>query len=553
MSNKTTNDMRTYLDKYILLMLGILMLGATYTQAQKDSVLNGSVIDVVKTFKPILSESIKIPVNPNPETPDIVKTDFTYNVPLVSFQVEPTVYTIKPLTLGTMLLPKLKGNYLKMGYGNYNSPYFEAYLNTVRNKNRQAGLHYNHLSAGGDNNYNNFSQNRLNGYIKEFAEKNVYGLNVNYDRTLVNRYGFNTGLEPQRDSLKNIYNLIEVNGSYQLLSKDTTQDVTKFNAGFYHFGTNRNSRENSIQVGGLIGRAFSGIPIFIPFSVQQFSNTYNDSSLQRLYINLNPEARLSEKEFYLKAGFNSTFYNDSVGTNFHFYPKAEGGFYLIPSKLTVLAGITGNLAPHTLRSINTENPFATGIQLRNQNTTFEVYGNIKGQLGSRSSFNLFSSSANINNMLFYANDTITGRQKTIYDDGSLVKLGFEIDYHVHTKFYFALAGTVFNYKLKNLSQPFTRPGFELKFNSQYNMGDKFVFRLDVIYLNQRYGLLEGTTTQNNIKIQPFTDFNFGIDYRYNKNVSAFVLFNNIANNRYQVWLNHPVYGFNMLGGLTFTF
>lgn len=542
-----------YFKLHMHLALSTCLLCVKTSIAQRDSVMSGSVIDVVKSFKPILSESIKIPVNPNPETPDITKTDFTYNVPLVSFKVEPTIYTIKPLTLGTMLLPKLKGNYIKMGYGNYNSPYFEGYLNTVRNKNRQAGLYYNHLSAGGDNNYNNFSQNKLNGYIKEYADKNVYGLNVGYDRTLVNRYGFNDGLQPQRDTLKNIYNLIDINGSYQLLSKDTSVDVTKFNAGYYHFGTNRNSRENGVQVGGLVARNLSGIPIYIPFNILHLNNTINDTSLQRLYININPEARLNEKEFYLKAGFNSTFFNDSVGTNFHFYPKAEGGFYVIPNKLTVLAGITGNLNPHTLRSINTENPFATRIQLRNQNTTFEVYGNIKGQLGSRSSFNLFSSSANINNILFYANDTITGVQKTIYDNGSLVKLGFEIDYHVNTKFYFALAGTVFNYKLKNLSQPFTRPGFEFKFNSQYNMGDKFVLRLDVIYLNQRYGLLEGLQTATNLKMQPFTDFNFGLDYRYNKNVSAFVLFNNIANNRYQIWLNHPVYGFNMLGGLTFTF
>jgi outer membrane receptor protein involved in Fe transport len=55
------------------------------------------------------------------------------------------------------------------------------------------------------------------------------------------------------------------------------------------------------------------------------------------------------------------------------------------------------------------------------------------------------------------------------------------------------------------------------------------------------------------KMDPFVDLNIGVDYRYSKNLSAFIQLNNLANNRYDRFVNYPVYGINILGGFTFTF
>ncbi|MFN4082160.1 MAG: hypothetical protein ACK4K9_00865 [Bacteroidia bacterium] len=535
-------------------ILQILVLYNYMLFAQRDTVLSGSIVDVVKDFKPILSESIKIPINPNPEIPEITKTNFIYEIPNISFSVEPTIYTIKPLTMGTMLLPKLKGNYLKVGFGNYTTPFLETYINTVRNKNRQAGFYFNHLSSAGDNDFNNFSNNKIKGYIKEFAEKNIYSLDVGYNRIRVNQFGFQNDLQPSKDSLKNIYNQININGGYELLRKDSSEK-TRFGLSYNYFGSNRNINENNILFTSLITRKASGVPVSLPISVQHNAISINANDYQRTFININPEASLTENEFYIKAGFNSTIYSDSISPRLYFFPKAEAAFHVVPQKLTVLAGITGNIRPHTFRCIATENPFATNIQFRNEINKFEIYGGIKGQLSKRSSFNIFSSTSNIENMLFYANDTLTGVQRTVYDDrtGSLVKLGFEADYQVSTKFMIAFSGTLYNYKLNNLSHPFSRPGFEYKLNMLYNMGDKFVLRTDIFYMNQRFGAIRVADNDYVFTMNPFTDANIALDYRYNKNVSAFIQCNNIANNRYQIWLNHPVYGFNLLAGLTFTF
>jgi outer membrane receptor protein involved in Fe transport len=92
----------------------------------------------------------------------------------------------------------------------------------------------------------------------------------------------------------------------------------------------------------------------------------------------------------------------------------------------------------------------------------------------------------------------------------------------------------------------------------YNIGDKFLVKLDLFYWGERSGAIvtENADLSKKIisqKLDPFVDLNFGIDYRYSKNFSAFIQINNIANGRYQRFANYPVYGINFLGGFTFTF
>ena len=49
------------------------------------------------------------------------------------------------------------------------------------------------------------------------------------------------------------------------------------------------------------------------------------------------------------------------------------------------------------------------------------------------------------------------------------------------------------------------------------------------------------------------DLSAGIELVINKRFSAWLNLNNIFDNKYQRWLNYPVYGLNILGGVTFKF
>ena len=49
------------------------------------------------------------------------------------------------------------------------------------------------------------------------------------------------------------------------------------------------------------------------------------------------------------------------------------------------------------------------------------------------------------------------------------------------------------------------------------------------------------------------DLNAGLEFRITKNLNLWTQFNNITNKTYQRWKQYPVYGFNFVGGVVFSF
>ena len=49
------------------------------------------------------------------------------------------------------------------------------------------------------------------------------------------------------------------------------------------------------------------------------------------------------------------------------------------------------------------------------------------------------------------------------------------------------------------------------------------------------------------------DLNAGLEFKITKNLSAWTQFNNLFNKTYQRWNQYPVYGFNFVGGIVFSF
>src|SRR6478735_5456500 len=139
------SNMTTKVNSIKIYIVAAAMATGFHTVAQDT--LRTDVVDVVKAFKPILSESIKIQSNPNPEIPETKKPTITYDIPEKRMEGNPTLYTIKPLSLGTALLPKLKHNYTKLGYVTYNTPLIETYLMSGRNRKVQGGFFFKHLSS----------------------------------------------------------------------------------------------------------------------------------------------------------------------------------------------------------------------------------------------------------------------------------------------------------------------------------------------------------------------------------------------------------------------
>ena len=95
-----------------------------------------------------------------------------------------TVYEVDPIKAASVKgepLSKLYRGYAKGGYGNYNTPYAELYYHNLRSKKYSNGVHYRHLSSGGqirDVGYSGYSQNELNLFGKSFIKKSICAFQI---------------------------------------------------------------------------------------------------------------------------------------------------------------------------------------------------------------------------------------------------------------------------------------------------------------------------------------------------------------------------------------
>src|SRR5207248_3783807 len=55
------------------------------------------------------------------------------------------------------------------------------------------------------------------------------------------------------------------------------------------------------------------------------------------------------------------------------------------------------------------------------------------------------------------------------------------------------------------------------------------------------------------KLPGAVDLSAGLEFKIVKNVKLWGQFNNIFNKEYQRWNQYPVYGFNLMGGVVFSF
>jgi len=49
------------------------------------------------------------------------------------------------------------------------------------------------------------------------------------------------------------------------------------------------------------------------------------------------------------------------------------------------------------------------------------------------------------------------------------------------------------------------------------------------------------------------DMNAGLEFRITKNLNVWSQFNNLFNKEYQRWNQYPVYGFNFVAGIVYSF
>ena len=498
----------------------------------------------------------KIP--PRPSEP--VKPDIVYELKNLRFSTPDFNPSIRPLKLKQEDISKVYGNTLSAGYGNYASPYLEAYFNSKRNKNQFYGAHFYHHSFGNgpvDKKNSASGTTEVNLFGKAMSSTIVANGTIGYENRSTYFYGYQPGTEPNRDDIRQSFTTVSLGagienakladfnyslqGSYSHLSDHYLAQEGELGLVFKGgYKISDDSRLNLSADYYLINRKDAD-PGYKPRSLFHAKAGYQFSPLDKLWLTL---------------GANFAYENDTIGRNksFHAYPHARADYSLSESVMAY-AVLTGDIDKVSLHTLSRENLWLkSDIDIFHTNRSVELISGLKGNLGKKVAFGAGVSLANLKNLYFYQNET-TDRAKfnVIYDNGDVRRMNLfaELGYTYGESVKMVVRGDYFHYTTDNVPEAYHRPAYRLAINSSYSLYSKLLFNVD--FIAQGGIKAYDPQTLKTVTLDPALDLNVRVDYFVSKKISAFLKFNNLLSNGYQVYLHYPVRGFQAMGGVTWSF
>jgi hypothetical protein len=528
------------------------------------------------------------------ESPKIMDTVFaspTATFPLLAMNYEPSLelQPIEPAKVNTVQqLPQLYNGYARIGIGSILMPLAEVYYNNTRTRKFTYGVHGQHLSSFGRiNDYapSNFDRTNFRAFGGMNEKRYDWSGEFNYNSRGLHFYGFRNE-NADADSISQRFNTIGLKGQFSSHKHDSLGVNWRGGIEYRHFGDRKpeetansdwRATENYFAIGGGAwyrwGTEIYGADIDLKYNGYKYG-VENDTLLTALdsgivrnntVFSLRPYISTYSKNKRLKAkiGVDITL-SAAAKTKFYVYPNAEVKYSLFDDILIPYAGLRGGLTQQTFKNITDINEFTlSNVQLRNEHKALEAYIGLKGTLSRRISFNVSAGFAHIKDKALFVTDTLYSggnRFAVIYDTMNIATVEGSLSYQLLEKTKVDVIGRYFSYNPLNNTYAWNLPQVQFVLRASHNLYDKFIFTADVTLEGGRralvYTMEEDVTEENGQlakKLGFIADLNLGVEYRYNKRISAFVNLNNLAAQRYQRWYNYPVMGLQVMGGVTFRF
>ncbi len=550
-----------------LLVFCLLTLSVGVLNAQKRDTLESMTSVNKSQYQPTVAEANKI--NENPEI-----IDSTKKIPVSIYGIQSkkmgTTFSVQPIVPAKMLgepLNKLYNSLIKVGMGTYTSPYAELWVNTLRSKEYSGGLHIKHLSSsytpvssGKQLGYAGFSNDEIGVSGKKFLKKHSLIGNADYASNIVHFYGFQEELHPQlsKDSTQQHFNLFSANAELKSHYTDLKQLNHDIRLDYYTLMDKFNTSENNVKASAIVQTAVAKELLVVNTSVDYYNYRTSVDTINNTIVKLNPNFSGTDSNYTYNLGITAVA-DVFDKAKFYFYPNFTFSYNIFEHIIIPYAGLTGDLQKNSYKSFTDINPFVMShLSMQNSNKQYEAYGGIKGTLSSTTSYNVSVSYQKLNNMALFVNDTTGYKNKfdVIYDNATILTVHGEAAYQLREKIRFNLAGDYFDYKMATQQYAWYKPQLKVTLTGNYNINSKIVAKVDVFYLASQYAKNVSDDNGNILaqkQIPYLVDINLGTEYHYTKKLSFFIKLNNIANMKYKRWYNYPTQGFNVMGGLSFSF
>lgn len=539
--------------------------------------INPTKVMVIEGFKPQIPESEKI--KETTQFSDTTKIDKTQKYSFVEKTLN-TDYEIRPLNSAKVSGEKLSDLYrstILLGGGTHFTSVSNITFNSLRENDYSYGLTFNHFANRySDKNSGKLkkSLNQVHLFGKKIEERNIYLVNLDYDRNSVeNEYRLLPESVTNTDKNRFSYSKIGV----AVFSRELSEYKLKHKTNFFISDLNELS-ENQIHLNTSISKNVRGYPVELEIEFDNFIN-YANSELDDVersdfkIFALNSFISIEKYDFDIDLGFSSDYILDDLnGTEIGFFPYVNISKFLVKDILYIEGGLENNGYRNTIKSLSDDNPYIYAFAT-NQDVVFddfntldlrtteenEAYLYMKNVIGKDEVFEGKLSYAYIVNapvfykVPYYPN----GKYLSSYIDVWRLHANANYEWQINDLVGVHASANYFNYDtiVSNKENINGSLGVSL------NLDEKIKMNTSVSYLGKRrsVGGLQDSLQNYHINYNDIFDLNhqlhanISIDYNYTKSISAYLRINNIFNSKQDMWEGYQEIGRNAWFGLSYSF
>jgi hypothetical protein len=554
---------------FVLAVLAIVWFHANVLRAQtrqgeaKDPGLREK-FDIVKNYKPQLSDADKLPIQPKKEEVDEEAISLDYDIEVRPAAAPRQNAAPRAARGGEQTRETaLYHHQLRMGGGNLGTFVGDYHYASRRNRDFLFTGRLKHRSGNGPvDDLSSFSRNEAGVLGRKLFEGFGLKAGIDYQRRVVHHYGFDEDFYPETpdfsaNDLEHRYNRFDV--SVGLFSIDPKPDQKSLrwegDLAYRRFADNRASSENDFHLETQLAAPLAEGMLEAGFQWRAVSYTFDSlEAFTRNIPSLGLAYRRSQEPLRWKAGFQTALSIAEEETEFFIYPDLEVEYLLNGTQLMAFAGLKGGLQPQRFSVLAEENPFlaARPLNLANTSEALRAEAGIKGSVADEWSYELRTAYHVYQDLPFFLNDARDGRTfQTRYDDAGRFQVLASIVYEAPKLFDFYLRPEINTYAPDSLPEASHYPALRIASGATYYFADKFSLGLDLLALGGREALVAGTG--ESVGLDGFLDVGLRGNYYFSRYFGAFVQFHNLTGNEYQYWNQYPVRGFQALGGLRFRY
>ena len=486
---------------------------------------------------------------------------FDYQFQQFDFDIPDLTFRLRPLRIKSEPLNKLYGGYLKAGFGNFNTPYLEGYVNNKRDQQFAYGAHVKHLSSKNgavDDENSGVSDTEVDVFGKVFTKKAVLGGSLGYEMNKVHFYGYPDGTDTTASDIEQKFNWIMVNGFVKSNNKADDPGY-KLALGYTNVSDDFEASEGILDTNFQLTYPMDDNKVAVDANMKVISRKDANVSDSRFVTNITPSYSFEYNYFKIKAGLNIAYENDTLENlnKLHLYPVIQAS-YDVSSNLNIYAGIDGGIQANTLQSVIRQNPFiAADVPIYHTNQLFNFTGGVRGKVGQSSYVHAGFSMSGYEYFQYMINSALPEDDQSkfamLYDSETTTVSNIFGEWGLakNQEFHLSLRGDYYAYNTGSTDEAWHRPQYKVSALAKYNLFDKLIFEGK---LAAQGGIKAyDNTTDQVIDLDPAVDLGLQGTYLFSEQFSVFLKFNNILSQEYELLYRYPVRGFQVMGGLSYTF